>query len=278
MRLGVLQYEPAFGQVDANLDRIDTLVAGARDGGPRGGLVVLPELAATGYQFASRSELAALAEAVPGGPTTRRLSGLARREGLALVAGLAEARDGRYYNSAVVLDARGETRAVYRKIHLYAEERTWFAPGEAAAPVVDLDGVRLGVMICFDWLFPETARSLALAGAEVIAHPANLVLPWCPTAMVTRALENGVYAATANRTGREARGGRAELVYRGESQVVGPRGEVLFRLGAREEALRLVEVDLERARDKTLPSGNAILADRRPAYYGPPGPAAAAGR
>jgi len=93
----------------------------------------------------------------------------------------------------------------YRKIHLFYKEKLYFAPGENPPKVFNVNGVNIGVMICFDWIFPETARTLSLQGAELIAHPANLVLPYCQNAMITRSIENRVFTATANRVGSELR-------------------------------------------------------------------------
>jgi predicted amidohydrolase len=132
--------------------------------------------------------------------------------------------------------------------------------------VVDHGGVRLGLMICFDWIFPETARSLALAGAQIICHPANLLLPHCPQAMITRCLENRVFAVTANRVGTEARAGQ-EIKFIGRSQVVSPRGEVLVR-ASEEEMLQIIEIDPTAADDKLITPANHVLLDRRPEFYG----------
>ncbi len=121
-------------------------------------------------------------------------------------------------------------------------------------------------MVCFDWIYPESARTLALKGAQLIAHPSNLVLPHCPDAMVTRCLENRVFAATANRVGREDRGG-VDLTYIGKSEVVSPRGEILRRLGEDREEVAVEEVDLSLAKSKRINSHNDLFPDRRPQYY-----------
>jgi len=89
---------------------------------------------------------------------------------------------------------------IYRKTHLFSEEKLYFTPGNTGFRVWETGICRIGIMICFDWFFPESMRSLTLQGAEVIAHPANLVLPHCPGAMPVRCLENGVYAVTAKNT------------------------------------------------------------------------------
>ena len=131
----------------------------------------------------------------------------------------------------------------------------------------DLDGVKVGVMICFDWRFPETARSLALKGAEIIAHPSNLVLPHCPQAMITRCLENRIFAITADRVGEEERIPGEKLNFIGQSQVVDPDGNILVRASETEEEVHIVDIDLKKARDKYLNSQNEIFKDRRTDLY-----------
>jgi predicted amidohydrolase len=261
LRAGFLQFAPVFGDVRGNLDRIEARLAGAR-----ADVVVLPELCTTGYQFTDRAEALALAEPVPG-PATERLVRAARALGGVIVAGLAERVGDDACNAAVAVDATG-VRGVYRKVHLFFEETQLFRPGTEGFLVVPTPRARLGLMVCFDWFFPETARSLALQGADVLCHPANLVLPWCQAAMVTRCLENRVFAITANRTGAEERGGKPRLAYTGRSQVLGVRGETLAAAGADEEVLALVDLDPAAARDKRLNEWNDLFRDRAPSLYG----------
>jgi predicted amidohydrolase len=122
------------------------------------------------------------------------------------------------------------------------------------------------MMICFDWIFPETARSLALAGADIICHPANLVLSYCQDAMITRCVENRVFAVTANRTGSESRAG-ATLRFTGLSEIVAPDGGVLARAGVEAEEVIVREIDPFEARDKAVTPQNDVLGDRRPDLY-----------
>ncbi len=261
-RIGVFQYAPAFGEVEKNLARVEEAVKTSE----HADLVVLPELFATGYQFISHAEVRGLAEPVPDGPTTQFLLRLAKERRCVIVGGLAE-RDGEaVYNAAVAAGPEG-VLALYRKIHLFAEETVWFRPGDRPLPVFEAGGARVGLMICFDWRFPEAARTLVLRGADLLAHPANLVHPHCPEAMVTRSLENRVFSATANRTGAEARGGKEEIRFTGRSQVVSPEGERLLAMDAEEEGLRVVEIDPVLARDKHVTPRNDILDDRRPEFY-----------
>jgi predicted amidohydrolase len=122
-------------------------------------------------------------------------------------------------------------------------------------------------MICFDWRFPEMARLLALEGADLIAHPANLVHPYCQDAMITRSLENAVFTITSSRTGSERVEGTA-IRFAGRSQIVSPRGERLAQAGPEEECVRTAEIDPTAARDKRVTERNDLLLDRRPDLYG----------
>ena len=236
MRVGWVQNAPVRGDREGNLARVAALIAGHR-----ADLWVLPELFATGYLMADREALAQLAEPVSDGPTTAFLQGLAVQHGCAFVAGVAESAPEGLFNAAVAVDASGP-RAVYRKVHLFDTERRVFDPGTGPFPVVALAGARVGIMICFDWRFPEPARVLALAGAQVIAHPSNLVLPHCQAAMVTRALENGVFTVTANRVGAESVTGMS-VAFTGASRIVAPDGRVLSDGPADRPAVAVVEID-----------------------------------
>jgi predicted amidohydrolase len=259
MRVGFLQMRPRFGAVEENLEAIEAALRGVRDA-----LVVLPELCTTGYVFASRSETASLAEALSGHSLVR-FGALARRNRLVLCGGFAERRGSRLHNSAFTVTPRGQTY-VYRKAHLFDREKLVF---DAAAPHFETfrAGTRLGMMICFDWIFPEACRSLALGGARVVLHPSNLVLPYCQKAMTTRCIENRIFAITCNRVGTERRAGTT-LRFTGQSQVVDPRGRVLASANARDEVLRLVSIDPEAAADKHLTPRNDLFEDRRPEGYG----------
>ena len=259
MRTGYLQFDPRFGEKKANLERVAGFLEGTN-----ADLIVLPELFATGYIFESREELSALAEA-PGGETFQALQALSREIGATIVAGIAEADGANCFNSCFAFSA-GNLIGGYRKVHLFDREKSLFTPGDRGFTVLEVNGVKLGLMICFDWIFPETARILALMGAQIICHPANLVLPHCPQAMITRCLENRVFAVTANRTGAEARAGQ-EMRFVGTSQIIGPGGEVLVRAGD-EEVVQILEIEPTLADNKMVTPANHVLADRRPEFYG----------
>ena len=261
MRIGWIQTEPVYGEVAENLAAVRAAVQRtAAD------LWVLPELFSTGYLFGDRAELERLAEPLDGGPTVRGLAEIAGSCGTVLVGGLPErGTDGRIYNAAVAVDRAG-VRAHYRKIHLFDREKEWFDPGDLPFSVVPLAGARVGMMVCFDWRFPEATRALALLGAQVVVHPSNLVQPHCQAAMVTRALENRLFIATTNRIGTEERGG-FRLSFTGASQIVGPDGRILSRGPDDRPAAEVVAIDPSEADDKRATPRNDLLADRRPEFY-----------
>jgi predicted amidohydrolase len=171
------------------------------------------------------------------------------------------------FNSAVAVDSTGII-ALYRKAHVFGNERRWASPGDLPFPVVTLAGARVGIMICFDWRFPEAARTLALGGAQIIAHPSNLVLPNCPDAMVTRALENGVFTVTCDRVGSEDHAGQ-QATFIGRSRIIGPDGKILSDGPADRPFCDVVEIDPARADIKRLAGGNDLFLDRRPDLYRP---------
>ena len=261
MKVAFYQYYPQFGEREANIARItDSLRSLEAD------LVVLPELFATGYQFVSLSETRNLAEEVPGGQTLVAMYEIAREKKCFIVGGFAEKKGELLYNSAFLIGPEGLVD-VYRKSHLFSEEKRWFTPGDTPYRVHDIGLAKIGIMICFDWIFPEVARSLALLGADIICHPANLVLPHCPQASITRSLENRVFIILANRIGTEARGGKKPLTFIGESRVVDPSGKVLTESSPQAEEARVVRIDPKKARDKTIAGMNDLFIDRRSEFY-----------
>lgn len=251
MRVGFVQIDSKLFDVEGNIDRVFQLI-----GKNRMDLLVLPELFNTGYNFRSRREVARVAESVPGGATTHALKDYSKRHGTTIVAGVAERKGQSLYNSAVVV-RDGKYLGAYRKIHLFYNEKKFFKPG-AEFKVFG----KIGVMVCFDWYYPESARTLMLKGAELIAHPSNLVLPHCPEAMKTRALENMIYAVTADRVGVE-RG----LRYVGQSQIVNPRGRIIYRASQTKEECVVRNIELALAHDKAVTPKNDLLNDRAPRTY-----------
>ncbi len=261
MRVAFLQFAPTFGDKNGNFQRVAELL-------PEGiklDLLVLPELFQTGYLFENKSELNSLAEEYPAGPTLTFLKRITAQVDGAVFAGFAERSEGQFYNSAMLVLPTGES-FLYRKLHLFDREKCLFTPGNLKSFMVPFRGAKLAPAICFDWFFPEYFRSLALMGATVICHSANLVMPWYKKAAPVRALENHVYIVTSDRRGSEHRAG-ISLNFVGGSIVVSPKGEVLCDVDGDAEGVFFVDIVPELAGDKRLNSNNDIFLDRRANFY-----------
>lgn len=258
MKIGVAQADFLLADVETNRQTVSGLLKNADEAGVD--VLVLPELANSGYNFETPEQAAAAAEQADDGPFCVMLREWSTG-GRLIVSGLCEQAGDVLYNSAVIY-ANGNLVTVYRKAHLFANEINLFKPGDDKPPVFEFHGQRFGVMICFDWFFPEVARGLALRGAQCILHPANLVLPWCQKAMLTRSLENRVFTATANRTGIDR-----DLSFSGLSQVTSPLGEVLAQMDGTSTGIAWTEADLNTADNKWVTKLNDLFACRRPELY-----------
>ncbi|RKX76946.1 MAG: acyltransferase [Spirochaetes bacterium] len=271
MKVGFFQFYPLFGKVKNNLDYIYNGIAGYIRENPynKPDLLVLPELATSGYQFTSREDIEKLAEPVPG-PSTDMLQGICEEYDLRIVTGIAEKSgksDSKIYNSGVLIGPKN-VEGVYRKAHLFFEEKYYFSPGDSGFPVFDIHGTKVGILVCFDHIFPEAARSIALAGAQVVCHPSNLVLRG--TAQLTtrvRSIENRIFWILCNRWGEEQRKEGKKLHFTGCSQITSPRGEILADAKESEDSLRVVEIDPSEAIDKHVTELNDLFKDRRPEIY-----------
>jgi predicted amidohydrolase len=250
VRVGFVQMNPKLLLVEENVDRALRFLERSR-----ADLMVLPELFNTGYNFSNRRQIERAAERIPTGYTGQKLLEVSRDRNMTIVAGIAERRGTSLYNSAIV--ARRGRAFTYRKVHLFFREKKFFKPGNEFKVFGDL-----GVMICFDWFFPESARTLMLKGAKIIAHPSDLVLPFCPHAMRTRCIENRVFAVTADRIGRER-----ELKYIGRSEIVDTKGRILYCASSNREEVAVREIDLRKAANKRMTPANDIIHDRRPSVY-----------
>ncbi len=256
MKVALLQMQARAGDVEANLATIEDAAGQAAAGGAA--LLVAPELALPGYGAgAAMRDLAEPAD----GPQVRRLTEMAARHGLAMVAGFAE-RDGDEVFNSLVMVGPDLAPAVYRKTHLYADyERMLFTPGEIRPALVNFQGLRLGFLICYDVEFPENVRRLAEAGAEVVVVPT--ALPEGPQAQFiaaslvpVRAFENQVFVIYANHACRDARFG-----YAGLSRIAAPDGRCLGASDDNRPALLFADIDPAAYEESR--QANSYLADLR---------------
>lgn len=267
VRVVAVQTVPEFGAVSGNVERTTELIREAEDAD----LIVLPELANTGYVFESKAEASDLAEPATG-PTVDAWERATAHADAWVVGGFAE-RDGDVlYNSAAVVAPEGLV-GVYRKTHLWNREKVWFDPGDEL-PVFRTPFGRLGVQICNDLWFPGATGTQVRRGADLIALPTN----WVPAASdgerpggwtvgahlaVARASSHRVAFACGDRAGTE-RG----VQFMGQSVVVDPDGLAAAGPASPEGTETLTaDLDLADARRKTLTEYDHAVADRRPELY-----------
>jgi predicted amidohydrolase len=187
-RVSVLQYEPKLLDKQKNLLMLREMLCELDTD-----LVVLPELCTTGYLFPSREALVKVSEEFPSGEAVETFSEIAFNRQMSIVYGFSELSGDTLYNSCALINPDG-SHHLYRKTHLFDREKLFFTLGDTGFNVFTAKGgVKIGMMICFDWQFPEAARTLAMKGAQILCHPSNLVLPWCQQSMLLRSLENRVF-------------------------------------------------------------------------------------
>ncbi|HET6739278.1 MAG TPA: nitrilase family protein [Kribbella sp.] len=274
VRVAVVQFEPRVGveNLKANALAVEQRLTAAADGGA--GLIVLPELATTGYVFETREEAYAHAEAVPNGPTVESFVRIAAERNVYIVGCVAE-RDGvTLYDTAVLVGPEGYIGR-YRKTHLWNTEKLWFTPGNEGFAVYDTKIGRIGLLVCWDIWFPETARIVAQMGADIICIPTGWV--WTPPPLydasgvcmaayltMTAAHANNVFIATADRTGQERGAG-----FMGNSLIAGTNGWPIDRIaGPDEDTIIYADVDLTAARTAPIWNQlNDLHRDRRTDLY-----------
>jgi predicted amidohydrolase len=266
-RVAAVQMDPKLGRLDDNLHRILERLAEAAGGGAH--LVVFPECALSGYGFSSREE--GMAHSVPiDGPAVKEVIAACAQSRCFAIFGLLERDGSRLFNACVLVGPEGVI-GTYRKVHLpYLGIDMFVDPGDRPFAVHDAGGIRVGMHICYDGSFPESARVLSLLGADLLVLPTN----W-PThsecaaehMIPTRAMENTVYAMAVNRVGEES-----GFRFIGTSSIADPSGRVLAKAGADSEEMLLADIDPARARQKHLvrvAGRHEInrIADRRPRFY-----------
>lgn len=258
LRTALLQSSGRPGDVAENLKVLEEAAGRAAAAGAR--LLVCPEMFLTGYAIGD--DVPKLAEPADG-PGARAVAEIAVCHGIAVHYGYPERADDLIHNSAQLIGPDGERLANYRKTHLFGSfEQQWFTPGETAVVQAELDGIRVGLLICYDVEFPENVRAHALAGTDLLLVPTAQMHPFqfvAESLVPVRAFESQMYIAYVNRTGPEG-----EFEFVGLSSLASPDGAVRTRAGRGEE-LVVGEVDpvlLAASRED-----NPYLRDRRPGLY-----------
>lgn len=259
MRVGFYQFSPKLGDISYNLRKIEARLSRVKNLD----LIVLPELCNSGYNFKNKKEALELSEPIPLGKSTQSWIKLCRKKNFSLVAGINEFERGKIYNTAVLIGSSGYL-GKFRKLHLFLNEKKYFQPGNLGLPLFKIEGVKIGILICFDWQFPEAWRILALKGAQIICHPSNLVIPELSFRVLQgHALVNRVFVITANRIGNE-RG----LKFIGNSTIWNTKGEILAQAGPNRDEIKIVDVNPSQAKQKQVTPLNHIFQDMRIKYPG----------
>lgn len=254
-----IQFEPLMFAKEANLRQLLILVEQAAQKGAR--LITTPEMATTGYCWFDRQEIAPMVETVPG-ESTALFAELAQHYQCYIVLGMPEIdpNTSLYYNSAVLIGPEGVI-GCHRKTHPYISEPKWAAAGDSGHQVFDTPLGRIGMLVCMDIHFPETARLLALDGVDVICHISNWLAERTPAPYwISRAMENGCYLLESNRWGLE-RG----VQFSGGSCIIEPDGNIAAVVD-NGNGIAYAEIDINRSRQRQV-LGEPVFYQRRPDYY-----------
>lgn len=261
MKIGFLQFCPVRNNVLINTQHVSKLLKSMDFD-----LLVLPELSNSGYLYDDQKILMENSEPIDGtGIFLNTLWKICLEQRSCIITGFSELYGDHLFNSTVAISEKGVI-AHYRKTHLYNTEKELFTPGDTGFNVFEYRSVRIGMMICFDWIFPEASRKLAIDGAQIIAHPANLVTPYCQPAMITRSIENRVFTITSNRYGKET-SESSSLIFTGKSQITSPEGKIIARSNQHGDKVLIVEIDPALALDKSFSDKNDLFEDRRQQFY-----------
>lgn len=258
LTVGFLQFQPVLGNSIANAQQVLKLTENLHSVD----LLVLPELANSGYNFLNKQQAIDCAEELTKSSFLETLLRICQTKHLHIVTGFCEREKDVLYNSAVFVGPEG-IKGVYRKVHLFLDEPNYFGYGNLGFPVFEMGDVKIGMLVCFDWVFPEAWRVLALSGVDIICHPSNLVLPFCQQAVPVHALCNRVFVVTANRIGTEG-----SITFTGKSIIASPNGSVLKQAMPDSVEIGFTSIDLNLARNKNITARNDLFGSRRPECYG----------
>jgi len=260
LKIAALQHAPQPADLQAALERIEKAAKlAAADGCD---ILLLPECSVTGYnQPQAQMQQVALDE---NSATSKAIASLCIEHRIAICYGFAERTDSKFYNTVALVDAEGSLLSKYHKTHLWGDlDRKLFDAGDTLSTVFEFKGWQLAFAICYDIEFPETSRSLAIQGAELLLVPTGLMQPWREVAeqlIPVRAYENQVFIAYCNYTGAEA-----DIVYEGRSCIAGPDGNDIARADQSEV---MITATLDKSLLNQTRSVLPYHRDRRPELYG----------
>lgn len=231
MKISYYQMDVIFKDIEANIKRVKNSLKELETD-----ILILPELFNTGYLYLSKNDIQPYTEQIPQGKTTKALEKLSKENNTFIIGGIAEIDGSDIYNSIVVTGPNGYI-GKYRKIHLTKLEKKIFTSGKEIK-VYNIGGHKIGFSICYDIWFPEHTRIMAVKGVELVCHSSNFGGKDTLDFSRIRALENNIFVVTCNRVGNE-KGNVFNAYFRGESQVVSPKGEILKQSNDKEDIVTL---------------------------------------
>ena len=256
-KTAIIQFAPELGNISKNTEFIKVQIEKLSSSD----LVILPELASTGYNFRDADMANGLAEDPLKSNYVDMLAAFANSNDQYIITGFNEKSEDCIYNSSLLIGPKG-LMGVYRKMHLFMNEKNIFRPGDSGLDVYDIGFCRLGMQICFDYLFPEPWRILSEKKAEVIVHPSNLLTQNAMKVLPGIALMNKIFIITSNRIGTEG-----DLTFNGSTMILDPNGDVLVKASTDKTEVVQYEIDPFLAHNKMITPMNHVFDDRRPEQY-----------
>ena len=259
MKIGFIQSQPFLGNLKQTMRHLEPLLAATNEAN----LVVLPELANSGYNFKSKKMAWETSETIGDSQFIDFLKTIAKKNNQFIVSGFNERLENQLFNTAILVGPDGYI-GKYQKLHLYKNEKEYFQVGNTGLPIFDIGFCKIGLLICYDFWFPEVWRILSLKGTDIICHPSNLVMQGFGQRVANlHARLNKVFVMTTNRIGSEGK-----LTFTGLSSISSPKGRVLIQAPQNETHTAVIDIDIQQAKNKMVSPKNHLFEDRRIDVYG----------
>jgi predicted amidohydrolase len=252
-----IQFSPILGEIEKNSSKVEMLINRCVGSD----LIILPELADTAYNFINKDHALMVSKAIDENPFVKMLLSQSKKLNTSIVSGISEKIGNKLFNSSILVSPKGII-GKYSKIHLFLNEKDIFEEGKGGLDVFEIGDIKIGMLICFDYLFADVWSILAEKGADIIAHPSNLVTYNAFKVVPAQAIMNKVFIATSNRIGDD-RG----LEFAGKSFMVNPSGEIISEASAENEEVLFSEIDINQSKNKMITDRNHVFKDKRPESY-----------
>jgi predicted amidohydrolase len=257
LKIAQIQYSPILGEIEQNTEKAKLFIEKCDDSE----LIILPELADTGYNFFNKDHALKVSRPIIDNPFINMLIEQAKQSGSNIVSGFSEKKGDQLYNSSILVSPSGII-GKYSKVHLFMNEKDIFEEGEGGMEVFSIGNYKLGMQICFDYLFAEPWNILAQKEADIIVHPSNLVTYNAFKVIPALAVMNKVFIATTNRIGIDR-----DLKFAGKSFLCDPNGSIVSEASADQEEILFSEIDIDQAKNKMITERNHVFKDKRPDKY-----------